>query len=107
MQRVPLFSLVLLLVFAGAFWIWTGPGGRSSGRWGAQPCDSARAARVAIDSLTKVDPYRSRVLRFNRDSLGVRIVTMPDSGSAVTDGMAVIRVNDQCRIISLVQTDSA
>jgi hypothetical protein len=107
MRRVPLFTLVLLLLFAGGFWIRAGRGARASGNWALPTCDSASAAKVAIDSLTKIDPFRSRVLRFERDSLGVRIVTMPDSGSRVLDGMAVIHVNRGCRITSLVQTDSA
>ena len=82
MRRVPLFTLVLLLLFAGAFWIRAGQGARPSGSWALPTCDSASAAKAAIDSLTETDPFRSRVLRFERDSVGVRIVTMPDSGIA-------------------------
>jgi hypothetical protein len=108
MRRVPLFSLVLVLLFAGAFWFRVGrrpPVVESLSV--TPPCDSARAARIVIDSLTRIDPFRSTVFRFGRDSLGVRIVTIPASPSTVRDGMAVVRVNRRCRITSLVQRDSA
>jgi hypothetical protein len=49
------------------------------------------------------------MVRFERDSAGVRIVTWPDrrAGAMVVDGMAIVRVGLNCRIVSLVQTDSA
>jgi hypothetical protein len=80
---------------------------QSTGR--ATPCDSARAARVALDSLARLDRSPSAVLRFERDSAGVRIVTLPDrqANATVRDGMAIIRVGPNCRIVTLVQTDSA
>jgi hypothetical protein len=73
------------------------------------PCDSSRAARVALDSLARLDPFPSAVLRFARDSAGTRIVTWPDrrAGATVVDGMAIVRVTPSCRIASIVQTDSA
>jgi len=73
------------------------------------PCDSSRAARVALDSLSRLDSFPSAVFRFERDSAGTRIVTGPDrrAGATVVDGMAVVRVTPTCRIASLVQTDSA
>jgi len=107
MRRVPLFSLVLLLLVAGAFWIRAGRRPRPTGSWAVPTCDSASAARVAIDSLSSIDPFRSRVFRFGADSQGMRIVTIPDTMSRMRDGMAVVRVDDRCRITSLVQTDSA
>jgi len=72
-------------------------------------CDSTRAAQLALDSLARLDPFRSAVLRFQRDSAGVRIVTWPEprTGTIVRDGMAIVRVSPACRIVSLVQTDSA
>lgn len=72
-------------------------------------CDSSRAARVALDSLGRLDSFPSAVLRFERDGAGTRIVTWPDPrpGARVVDGMAIVRVSPSCRIISLVQTDSA
>ena len=107
MRRVPLFSLVVVLLFAGAFWVSVGRKPRPSGSWAVPACDSASAAKVAIDSLAKIDPFPSAVLRFAPGSVGVRIVTMPDAQAHVVDGMAVIHVNRRCRITSLVQTDSA
>jgi len=73
------------------------------------PCDSSQAARLALDSLARLDSFPSAVVRFERDSTGVRIVTGPDrqAGATVVDGMAVVRVTPTCRIASLVQTDSA
>ena len=86
----------------------------SSPRGVAQPtsrptCDSTRAAQLALDSLARLDPFHSAVLRFERDSAGVRIVTWPErqTGTIVRDGMAIVRVGPTCRIVSLVQTDSA
>jgi len=73
----------------------------------ASSCDSAHAARAALDSLARLDPFRSEVYRYEADSAGVRIATWPAPGAAVTDGMAVVRVDRACRITSLVQTDSA
>lgn len=72
-------------------------------------CDSARAARVALDSLARLDPFRSAVLRFARDTAGARIVTWPvqPPRGRITDGMAIVRVGHDCRIVSLFRTDSA
>jgi hypothetical protein len=106
MRGVPLFSLVVVLLFAGAFWIRAGRRPPPSGTWAVPACDSASAASVVIDSLGRIDPFRSKVLRFERDSAGLRIVTIPDTPTIV-DGMAVARVGARCRITSLVQTDSA
>ena len=72
-----------------------------------QRCDSARAANVAIDSLSRLDPFKSEVYRYEPESAGVRIVTWPARDQEVIDGMAIIRLDQACRILSLVQTDSA
>src|SRR5216684_2522890 len=69
--------------------------------------DSARAARVALDTLARIQPFPSQVYRFSRDSSGFRIVTLPAPDHLMTDGMAIIRLNAQCQVTSLVQTDSA
>jgi hypothetical protein len=104
MRRIPLFSLILLLLFAGAFWVRVGRRPHPRGNLAVRTCDSTSATQVAIDSLSKIDGFRSRVFRFQADSQNMRIVTSPDSTSTVRDGMAVIHVNVRCRITSLVQT---
>lgn len=73
------------------------------------PCDSTRAVRLALDSLARLDSFPSAVLRFQRDSNGLRIVTWPDraAGATIVDGMAIVQLTPTCRITSLVQTDSA
>ena len=77
------------------------------GRCGAGSSDSARAANLALDTVRKLSPFSSQVFRFSRDSAGFRIVTIPAPGQHVTDGMAIVRLTLECRIASLVQTDSA
>jgi len=69
--------------------------------------DSALAAFVALDTLNRSDPFNSVILRYSRDSTGFRIVTMPAPGRHILDGMAIIRLTPECRIISVVKTDSA
>ena len=70
-------------------------------------CDSSTAARIALDSLARFYPFRSVVLRFERGTAGARIVTSPAPGARVLDGMAIVELGPDCRIRSLVQTDSA
>jgi hypothetical protein len=72
-----------------------------------QRCDSARAASVAIDSLSHLDRFKSELYRYEPDSAGVRIVTWPAPDQHLIDGMAIIRVDRACRMESLIQTDSA
>ena len=74
-----------------------------------QVCDSARATRVALDSLARLNPFRSAILRFDRDTAGDRVVTSPVQPleGRIVDGMAVVRVGRDCRITNVVQTDSA
>ena len=69
--------------------------------------DSSAAVSVAIDTLSKLDSFRSEVLRYAHDSTGFRIVTIPAAGQHLVDGMAIVVLDSQCRIVSLVQTDSA
>jgi len=73
----------------------------------SQACDSVRAARVALDSLARLDRFKSAIYRYEPDSAGVRIVTWPAPNQPILDGMAVIRLDRTCRITNLVQTDSA
>jgi predicted component of type VI protein secretion system len=72
-----------------------------------QPCDSARATRLALDSLGRLDGLASAVRRYEPDSDGIRIITGPAEIGRVLDGMAIVRVSPACQIVSLVQTDSA
>ena len=83
------------------------------------PCDSARAAHIVLDSLDRLNFSPSAVYRLTRDTLGMRFVTMPDHARleaaqvydsmaiVILDGMAIVHVNAACRIVRLVQTDSA
>ncbi len=109
MRRVPLFSLVLVLLFAGTWWLRVGRRPPPTSNWAVPTCDSAAAVRVAIDSLARTDPFRSRIFRFQRDSQGLRITTMPDQHlqPGILDGMAVVLVGPRCSIISVVRGDSA
>jgi hypothetical protein len=71
------------------------------------PCDSARAAQVALDSVNKLNDFRSAIYRFERNSRdGIRVVTGPYE-NVVRDGMAIVRLDARCRIRGLVQRDSA
>jgi hypothetical protein len=72
-----------------------------------QPCDSARAARLALDTLARLDKFPSAVYRYEPQADGVRIVTWPAESLHILDGMAIVRVSRTCRILTLVQTDSA
>lgn len=69
--------------------------------------DSTRAVRIALDTLGKVERFQSVVLRYSRDSTGVRVVTMPAPSAKVLDGMGIVRVGPSCKVLSVVQTDSA
>jgi hypothetical protein len=69
--------------------------------------DSTRAVGVALDTLGRLDRFRSVVYGVRRDSGSFRIVTMPAPEESVLDGMAIVRVGPDCRVVSLVQTDSA
>ena len=73
------------------------------------PCDSARAARVALDSVKKVYDLPSAIYRFdwNYSGDGIRIVTAIRPTRGVRDGMAIVRLDERCRIRSLIQRDSA
>jgi hypothetical protein len=69
--------------------------------------DSTAAAELVLDSLSKLLPFPSAVYRYSRDATGFRIVTVPAPGTHVTDGRAIVQLTGQCRISSLVLTDSA
>ena len=71
--------------------------------------DSARAARIALDTLLKRQSIHSVVLRYSHDSTGVRIVTVPVQvpGKIVLDGMGIVRLGAGCRVLSLIEADSA
>jgi hypothetical protein len=103
MRRLVLSSLML----ASAVWVGAGRQLQARDTWAAPRCDSTNAVKVAIDSLAKIDPFRSKVFRYEHNARDIRIVTMPDTSPRITDGMAIIHVNSRCRITSLVQTDSA
>ena len=73
----------------------------------AGPADSARAVAIALDTLHRLDRFQSVVNGVRRDSGSFRIVTMPAPDEHLLDGMAVVRVGPDCRVVSLIQTDSA
>lgn len=83
--------------------------GVSSGAHVCTPgsADSSAVAALALDTVSKIVQMPSRVLRFGQDSMGFRLVTIPDPTTRVTDGMAIVRIDTQCRILSVVVTDSA
>ena len=68
--------------------------------------DSAQAVRIALDTLHRLQAFASQPVRFSLDSSEFRIVTAPVS-SLVLDGMAIVRLSRSCRVLSVVQTDSA
>jgi len=70
-------------------------------------CDSNQVVRITLDSLARLDGFRSEVFRYEPDSMGFRIVTVPAPSARVLDGMAIVRVSRACRIENLTQTDSA
>ena len=74
---------------------------------GALVCDSNQVVRITLDSLARLDGFRSEVFRYEPDSMGFRIVTVPAPSARVLDGMAIVRVSRACRIENLTQTDSA
>jgi hypothetical protein len=86
--------------------------GVSTGRAIASGCnggpqDSAIVAAVVLDSLGKLDPFRSEIYTFRHDSSGFRVTTTPVPPPRVTDGMAIVLLDRTCQITKLIQTDSA
>jgi len=71
------------------------------------PEDSSKAAHVVLDTLQKLDGFPSAIYRFAKDSSGFRLVTSPAPGQVIIDGMAIVRLDPRCQIVSIVQTDSA
>ena len=80
--------------------------GSDAGALSRASCDSTSAVRIALDSLRKLDTLPSTVLRFQSDTNGFRVVTMVRH-AYIRDGMSIVRISATCRILSLVQTDSA
>lgn len=76
---------------------------------GPEP-DSARLARIALDSANRASQFISEVLRYEPHGDSIRIVTMPDprrNQLRVIDGMAIIWLRPDGRILRLTWTDSA
>jgi hypothetical protein len=73
----------------------------------ASECDSTRVVSVALDSIDRVYRFKSSIHQFADDSSGFRVVTWPTPGQNVLDGMAIVLVNHDCRIVRLTPTDSA
>ncbi|MFL5612988.1 MAG: hypothetical protein ACJ796_04935 [Gemmatimonadaceae bacterium] len=63
------------------------------------PCDSARAMRVALDSVNKLNAFRSQILRFEQTGGWTRIVTRPRDSRRQYG--TVIGLDGRCRIRSL------
>ena len=86
--------------------------GAGSGSLASSHCvtgktDSAAAVVVALDTLKKRLGFDSKVHRFTREPHGYTIVTIPDPNSHALDPMGVVKVDERCRVTSLVLTDSA
>src|SRR5690349_11660426 len=74
----------------------------------AAAIDSAHLARVALDSTNRASHFVSEVLRYELHGDSVRIVTMPDHRkNPILDGMAIIWLRRDGRILRLTWTDSA
>lgn len=70
--------------------------------------DSTRLTHIALDSANRASGFISEVLRYERHGDSIRIVTMPDQRrNRVTDGMAIIWLRRDGRILRLTWTDSA
>lgn len=72
---------------------------RADSMFRGPPCDSARAKRVALDSVNKLNAFRSEILRFEQNGGWTRIVTRPRASSARYG--TVIGLDRRCRIRSL------
>lgn len=70
--------------------------------------DSASLARAALDTVNHAAGFISEVLRYELHGDSVRIVTIPDQRrNIVIDGMAVIWLRLDGRILRLAFADSA
>jgi hypothetical protein len=63
--------------------------------------DSARAARVASDSLARRDAFARVVERVSLDSGSFRVLSRPGDSTGVLDGLVSVRVGPGCRILSV------
>jgi len=70
--------------------------------------DSARLAHIALDSANRSSGFISKVFRYEPHGDSIRIVTIPDQrGGRVIDGMSIIWLRRDGRILRLTWTDSA
>ena len=81
--------------------------GQAGGARAVIACDSTRVVSVVLDSINHVYRFKSSIHQFADDSTGFRVVTWPTPGQNVIDGMAIVLVNHDCRIVRLTPTDSA
>jgi hypothetical protein len=72
------------------------------------PADSASLARAALDTVDRASGFASEILRYELYGDSVRIVTMPDQRrNVIIDGMAVIWLRRDARVLRVTFTDSA
>ena len=70
--------------------------------------ESASLARAALDTVGRASGSVSEILRYEVHGDSVRIVTMPDQRrNRITDGMAVIWLRRDGRILRVAWSDSA
>ena len=70
--------------------------------------DSAALARAALDTVDRASGFVSEILRYELHGDSVRIVTMPDQQrNVIIDGMAVIWLRRDARVLRVTFTDSA
>lgn len=70
--------------------------------------DSMRMTHIAFDSANRASGFISEVLRYEPHGDSIRIVTMPDQRrNRIIDGMAIIWLRRDGRILRLTWTDSA
>lgn len=103
---------VVVLGFVGAFAsCGGGPGeyaGRSSETARLLTPDSASLARTALDTVDHASGIVSEILRFDLHGDSVRIVTVPDRRkNVIVDGMAVVWLRRDGRVLRVIYTDSA
>jgi hypothetical protein len=56
--------------------------------------------------MARLYPFASKVYRLTPDGGRFRVVTAPASAN-VLDGMGVVEVGQDCRVVSAIQRDSA
>lgn len=105
MTRRSLGGVAATLAFIGL--LACGERDRAGAARAATACDSTRVVSVALDSIDRIYRFKSSIHQFADDSSGFRVVTWPTPGQNVLDGMAIVLVNHDCRIVRLTPTDSA